>query len=77
MNTGEALKIVSKYGPCPHFNLYANINNGPILFAKCQDCKQEITRKSIQQCRNNSIEFDMAIETLAKIVNPLMEAHFS
>jgi len=72
MDSKEALKIVSKYGPCPHFNLNKELGNG-LIWARCQDCGDEIHQNSTQKYRNDAMQFEIAIATLDKVINPLME----
>ena len=72
MNTGKALKIVSKYGPCPHFNLITDLGNGKI-WARCEDCGETLQQENIQRYRNSSLEFDIAIETLNQRLEQVAE----
>ena len=72
MNDDDALRIVSSYGPCPHFNLITDLGNGKI-WALCEDCGEEIAQQSVQQYRSDSLAFERAIEMLDKLINPLIE----
>ncbi len=74
MNGSEALKIVSQYYPCSHFSLDTSLGNGKI-WAKCEDCEEILHQEFIPRHRKSALEFEMAIETLDKMVNPLIEVN--
>ena len=66
MDWKEALKIVSRQAPCPHYSINTNIGDGK-TWARCEDCGSTIPQEGIDRARKSAERFEEAIDLLRKI----------
>lgn len=66
MKLAEAIKIVSKYMPCPHDNYDARLGDGT-TWAECEDCGETFRMENLQIRRKAAEDFENAIDCLIAI----------
>lgn len=63
MTKQEALRIVSRYQPCPHDNADVRLGDGK-TWANCEDCGHSFPQRNWQRAKDASAEFEAAIDVL-------------
>mgnify|MGYP003552782935 CR=1 FL=1 len=67
MDTKEALRIVSRQGPCPHDNADTTLGNGKV-WAKCEDCGVTFPQEYWENAREAAKRFDDALEVISTAI---------
>ena len=66
MTTEEAIKIVQRQSPCPHYSTDNGMGDG-VTWAKCNDCGLTVRRSSLALAAESSQRFDDAVEHLRTV----------
>lgn len=68
MTPEQALRLLSKYQPCPHHNVDTTLGNGK-EWARCQDCREMLSQNSLERLSQASDDFELAISVLTKAIH--------
>ena len=69
MDIKEALRVVSRQGPCPHDNADTTLGNGRV-WAKCEDCGVTFPQEYWENARAAAKSFDDALEIITAAMTP-------
>ena len=67
MTGKEALKIIGRYAPCPHYNTDTSIGDGS-TWARCDDCGVTFEQANAQRAIDAATEFEQAIAKLRHLI---------
>lgn len=69
MDIKDALRVVSRQGPCPHDNADTKLGNGKV-WAKCDDCGATFPQEYWEKSKVAAKNFDDAIDVISAALTP-------
>lgn len=67
MNRKEAIQIVGKHAPCPHYSADTSLGDGR-TWARCDDCGETFAQAAWDAYVRESEKFEDALDYLSKEV---------
>ena len=67
MTEKEALGIIGRYAPCPHYNTDTSLGDGS-TWARCDDCGETFKQSDAQRAIDAATEFEQAIAKLQHLI---------